>query len=73
MSNLLNFNPPEGTPLGDCQAQLEDLKKRKLALKIALKNLVVMEELKVVRGEEEKFKETYKTILTQAKIVLKLT
>jgi len=71
MDELLFFEPPEDTPLGGCYAQLKDSRKRTKVFKVALENLVAMEELREIRGGEEDFQKTFSQVLEQAKFILK--
>ena len=72
MSSTLNFEPPEGTPLGDCLVQVDDLRKKKNALKQALRNLLVIEEYKKIRGEDEKYLKLQPKLLAQARSTLNI-
>ena len=73
MTSFLEFKPPEGSPLGDCHKQVDDLRQKKKALKLALKNLVVMEIYKKVCRDEEEYLKLFTRILTEAKHTLDIT
>jgi len=68
MGNKLTFEPPIGTPLGDCYQHVSKLVTKNKILKIALENLLTMEEYKQTRGEESKM---HSKVVLQAKIILK--
>ena len=71
MDDILIFNPPEDTPLGGCYAELKQERKKKEVFKIALINLIAVEELRVLRDEDESFQQTFSQVLEQAKHILK--
>lgn len=72
-NDTLKFEPPEGTPLGDCNKRARELDEKRIALKMALRNMVDMEEYRKVRGEDERFLKLYPRILADAKMVLSMT
>ena len=69
MGDMLKFDPPEGSPIAAYTKQVDGLRRRNKMLRVALKNLLDMEEFRRIQGKES---ELHSGIILQAKSILEL-